>query len=113
MTHQKWSGYVAYLNNKSVQQIVAGECNHATMKASGLKTSKGFSTGVTVAKWISDDRFIVANELGELELFRINLPESCESATAGVPFREHDSLISSLDTKLDSQLAITGSHDRT
>jgi hypothetical protein len=117
-THAKWTGFVACLANGQVKSMPrneeimeGGENSSSIVMLSSLKTSQQFKSGITVAQWLSDEHVLVASDIGELQYMKFNLENPNTVFESVANFREHDHIIRCLETKFNSQLAITASDD--
>ena len=111
LTYQFWVGFVAHIQNESeyMKQKISQRTH---LMLSSLKSGKHFETGVCDARWQSSERVLVGTENGEVILFKLNDPTIAENYFERVfTKQEHDNMVLCIDTKYDSELAISGSDD--
>ncbi len=83
----------------------------AHLMLSSLKTGKHFETGVCDARWQSNERVFVGTENGEVMLFKLNDSTGENYFERVFTKQEHDNMVLCLDSKFDSELAVSGSDD--
>ena len=126
LTYQHWIGFVGLLNKPEIDDIVKSE---KSCLLSSLKTGKSNDSGVSQARWISNERFVAGTDNGEVILYKVKrenmyetvmvkhehdslVKEEPENMYETVMVKhEHDSLVLSLATNLNSHIALSGSSD--
>jgi len=108
LTYQHWIGFVGLMNKPEIDDIVKSE---KSCFLSSLKTGKSNDSGVSQARWISNERFVAGTDNGEVILYKVNKEEPENMYETVMVKQEHDSLVLSLATNLNSNIALSGSSD--
>lgn len=108
LTYQHWIGFIGLLNKSEIDEIVKLQ---KPFMLSSLKTGKSNESGISQARWISNERFITGTDNGEVVLYKMNKEEPENMYETLMTKHEHDSLVVSLATTFDSHIALSGSSD--
>ena len=77
---------------------------------SSLKTGKSLSSGVSQARWVSNEKFLAGSDNGEVMLYKMN-KEPDNMYESIMLKHEHDNLVTCLATSFNSDIALSGSED--
>ncbi|CAF0874798.1 unnamed protein product [Brachionus calyciflorus] len=105
LTFQSWTGFIGVLPKSDIS-------NNSKILLSKLRIKKKFHSAPSVARWTTNESILIGNDSGDVEL--LNLSESSEDNFEVVMSKcQHDGIVTCLDTKFDSNLALSGSDDAT
>jgi WD40 repeat protein len=77
---------------------------------SSLKTGKSMTSGISQARWVSNENFLAASDNGEVMLYKLN--KEPENMYESIMLKlEHDSIVTCLATNFNSDIALSGSED--
>jgi hypothetical protein len=124
LTYTNWSGYIGYLAKNDVSSRIeaAQPTSDAASKQdkkqplmlSTLRMNLNIKSGVSGAKWASDQDILVGTDLGEINLYSINKTNNNlenNKFEIAMTKREHDDIVTCIDTKFGQNFAISGSED--
>ena len=114
LTFANWTGFIGYLSSDELTARLQSPSQQQPLMLSSLKMSLDIKSGVSVARWSSNQGILVGTDLGEVNLYRIkNADNNQESKQFDCEMskREHDDPITCLETRNDSNTAISGSED--
>lgn len=115
LTYANWTGFIGYLPSDDVEKRTStNSIKKQPLMLSTLKMNININSGVSDAKWVTDEQILVGTDFGEIILYKINNTNNnlennkFENVLAKC---EHDDLITCLETKYDSTIALSGSED--
>lgn len=107
LTYQHWIGFIGFLGKSDLNEFTA---KRKSVLLSSLKTGKSMTSGVSQAKWVTNDRFLTGTDNGEVMLYKLN--KEPENLYENVMLKqEHDSMVLCVVTNFNSEIALTGSDD--
>jgi len=77
---------------------------------SSLKTGKSMTSGITQARWVTNQTFLAASDNGEVMLYKLN--KEPDNMYENIMLKlEHDSIVTCLATSFNYEIALSGSED--
>lgn len=105
LSYQHWKGYIGLLTPVETDELIKSA---KPFNLCNFKVGRCIESGVNQARWISNERFILGTDNGEIMMYtNINDQKSQEVMIK----QEHDSMVLSLATNMNSEIALSGSDD--
>lgn len=105
MTYQHWKGYVGIVTPEEKDELIKSAEAFSLLN---FKKGRCLESGVNQARWLSNERFVLGTDNGEIIMYS-NLND--EKSQEVMIKQEHDSMVLCLATNLNSEIALSGSDD--
>lgn len=100
LTFQNWTGSYTLIEKQDLTKVYSNKLSK------DFQFYKKVNSGVCTASWLSNNKFLIGTDCGRVQLLEWN-----ENFDSLMDKEEHDGLVSCLDKKFDSEMAVSGSSD--
>ena len=107
LTYQHWKGYIGLLTPDETDELIKSV---KPLNLRDLSSGKSVDSGINQARWISNERFVIGTDNGEVMLYKLNNQKSVFYELSMVK-QEHDSMVLCVATNFNSEIALSGSDD--
>lgn len=104
LTYQHWKGYVGLVTPEETDEIIQST-KHFSL--TDCKKGRCLDSGVNQARWVSNDRFVLGTDNGEIIAYK-NISDKDQEVMVK---QEHDGMVLCVATNMNSEIALSGSDD--